>query len=102
MGTEIFKEIKDSEKKAGSILEKAEKDKVKTITKAKEESIQIIDDAKLSAASNAEKMIAEKELEITARKEDNLKNIETDIGAIKKTAKKNQDKVISHITKDFM
>ncbi len=97
----IISEVKDSEKKAEAILEKAKKDASILLQEAKAEAVALLKQEEEMLAKEHEKKLSELREKLALSKESGQEAVAKETSELKARAKKNKSKAISHITKVF-
>lgn len=101
MEAEILKEIKDSEKEADEIIEKANIEKEKMVEKARFDSSKLLDDKKDEIRLSQEKKIVDFREKAKSAKNEKLKEGKKVLRTIKTKAEANITEAVDLIIKKF-
>ena len=97
----IISEVKDAEKKADVLIERAKKEADELVQSAKHEASTVIRKEEDLFAKEQEKKLSELKDTLAASKVEEAQETAKEISEIKAKAKKNQAKAIAHIIKAF-
>ena len=97
----ILKEIRDSEKKSGVIVEKAQLEKQKILVNANKNSSKVLSDKKEEIKKSREKKLVDFRDKAISLKNEKLKEGRKTVAQLKVKAEKNIGKAIDFVMKKF-
>ncbi len=101
MNVELFREIKDAEKRAEELLLKTEKDKEKILQQAKHKSIILVEKGEEEIDKEKEQKIKDKTEKAELIRKEIISKGEQDIKKLRKNSEKNIETAVNFILQKF-